>query len=59
MRPEYDFTSAVRGKYAKRYAEGTNVVMLDADVASELRDQQEINTALREYLRQRRSAKGA
>ena len=59
MRPEYDFASAVRGKYATRYAEGTNVVVLDADVASELKDQQEINDALRQYLRQRRSAKGA
>jgi len=26
---EYDFTGGVRGKYAKRYAEGTNVVVID------------------------------
>ena len=29
MRNEYDFSKGVRGKYAKRYAEGTNVVLLE------------------------------
>ncbi len=29
---EYDFSKGVRGKYAKRYAEGTNVVVLAPDV---------------------------
>ena len=33
MRNHYDFTGGVRGKYAHRYAEGTNVVVLDPDVA--------------------------
>lgn len=33
MRPHYDFSKAVRGKYAQRYAEGTNVVVLEPDVA--------------------------
>ncbi len=33
MQAEYDFSRAVRGKYARRYAEGTNVVVLDPDVA--------------------------
>jgi len=33
MRPEYDFSGAVRGKYYKRYLEGTNVVVLEPDVA--------------------------
>ena len=32
MRPEYDFAGGVRGKYSKRYAEGTNVVVLDPDL---------------------------
>jgi len=31
MRPEYDFSGGVRGKYAERYAGGTNVILLDAD----------------------------
>ncbi len=30
MRDHYDFTKGVRGKYAKRYTEGTNVVLLEA-----------------------------
>ena len=33
MRPEYDFSKAVRGVTAARYAQGTNVVPLDPDVA--------------------------
>jgi len=33
MRSEYDFSGAVRGKYYKRYLAGTNVVVLDPDVA--------------------------
>jgi hypothetical protein len=34
MRAEYDFTSGVRGKYAARFAEGTNLVLLAPDVAA-------------------------
>jgi hypothetical protein len=33
MRAEYDFRGGIRGKYADRYTEGTNVVLLDPDVA--------------------------
>ena len=33
LRPEYDFSKAVRGVTAARYAEGTNVILLDPDVA--------------------------
>ena len=33
MLPEYDFSNAVRGKYYERYRQGTNVVLLDPDVA--------------------------
>ena len=47
MRPEYDFTGAVRGKYAKRYEEGTNVVVLDPDVAERFPDSKSVNDALR------------
>ena len=32
MRPEYDFSSGVRGATAARYAKGANVVVLDPDV---------------------------
>ena len=33
MQDEYDFSKGVRGKYADRYAKGSNVVVLDPDVA--------------------------
>ncbi|HCG03270.1 MAG TPA: hypothetical protein DEV93_22375 [Chloroflexi bacterium] len=47
MLPEYDFRGGVRGKYAKRYAEGTNVVLLDPDVAAAFPDAAAVNAALR------------
>ena len=43
--PEYDFTGAVRGKYYKCYREGTNVVLLDPDVAAVFRDSVAVNDA--------------
>lgn len=45
--PEYDFTGAVRGKYYERYRQGTNVVLLDPDVAAAFRDSAAVNDALR------------
>ena len=39
MREEYDFTGGVRGKYAKRCAAGSNVVVLDPDVAEPFKGQ--------------------
>ncbi len=47
MRPEYDFSKAVRGVTAARYAEGTNVVLLDPDVAEIFPDTRAVNEALR------------
>ena len=47
MLPEYDFTGAVRGKYYERYREGTNVILLDPDVAEVFRDAAAVNDALR------------
>jgi hypothetical protein len=52
LRDEYEFTpeqfrSAVRGKYADRYARGTNLVLLDADVAEIFPDAEAVNQALR------------
>lgn len=48
MRDHYDFTGGVRGKYAKKYAEGSNVVVLDPDVAEHFRTSEDVNRALRE-----------
>ena len=47
MKDEYAFTSGVRGKYASRFAEGSNVVVLDPDVAEVFRDTESVNRALR------------
>jgi len=47
MLPEYDFSGAVRGKYYERYRQGTNVVLLDADVAEAFHDSASVNDALR------------
>jgi uncharacterized DUF497 family protein len=47
MLPEYDFSGAVRGKYYDRYQKGTNVVLLDADVAEVFPDAASVNEALR------------
>jgi hypothetical protein len=47
LRPEYDFSRGVRGKYAKRYAEGTNVVVLAPDVAKAFPNSDAVNQALR------------
>ncbi len=47
MRPEYDFTEAVRGVTAARYAEGTNVVVIAPDVLDVFPDSASVNEALR------------
>ena len=47
MLDEYDFTNAVRGKYAKRLREGCNIVVLSPDVARVFPDSQSVNEALR------------
>ncbi len=47
MRPEYDFSKGVRGKYAARYASGTNIVVLEPDVAREFPTDVEVNETLR------------
>ncbi len=56
MLDEYDFTNGRRGRYAQRYAEGTNVVLLDPDVVKEFRDSRQVNDALRELLELRKRA---
>lgn len=51
MLEEYDFSKGVRGKYAKRYAQGTNVVFIDPDVAEYFPDHDAVNEALRSLIR--------
>ena len=50
MRPEYDFSGGVRGKYVDRYRKGTNVVLLDPEVAAAFPDSTSVNDALRALL---------
>ena len=47
MRPEYDFSNAVRGKHYEAYRAGTNVVLLDPDVVKAFPDSTSVNQALR------------
>lgn len=53
LRPEYDFSQlkgGVRGKYVERYREGTNLVLLDPDIAAAFPDAKAVNDALRSLL---------
>jgi hypothetical protein len=47
MLDEYDFSGGVRGKYVSRFAKGSNVVVLDPDVAQVFSDSESVNQALR------------
>jgi hypothetical protein len=59
MRKEYDFSHAVIGKYARRYAKGTNVILLDGDVMKFFPDSKSVNDALRSLIKiaERRGSK--
>jgi len=50
LRPEYDFRGGVRGKYVARYRAGSNVVVLDPDVAASFETAESVNRALRALL---------
>jgi hypothetical protein len=59
LRPEYkrsDFGMLVRGKYAQRVLEATNVVVLDPQVAKAFPNDRAVNKALRGLLRNRKSS---
>jgi hypothetical protein len=60
LRPEYDLRQllkrGVRGKYAKRYRAGTNLVLLDPDVRKAFRSERAVNDALRLVIKLRRQA---
>jgi hypothetical protein len=58
MLAEYDFSHGVRGKYARRYGRGTNVVVLEPDVAKAFPNAEAVNSSLRslaEIIRRRKS----
>ena len=47
MLPSYDFSHGMRGKYAKAFAKGSNVVVLDPDVAKVFSSGKRVNGSLR------------
>jgi hypothetical protein len=49
MRGEYDFRGGERGRYSQRFAEGTNLAAIDADLALSFPDSAAVNRALRRY----------
>jgi hypothetical protein len=60
MRPEYDFATmkgGVRGKHYELYRKGTNVVLIDPDVAAAFPTEDAVNEALRGILRTARGAR--
>jgi hypothetical protein len=54
--PENLIKSGVRGKYAKAYREGTNVVLIDPDLHKLFPDSEAVNRALRDYVAKKRTA---
>jgi len=56
MRDEYDFSQGERGKYARRYAQGANVVVLEPDVAKVFSDSKSVNVSLRRIIRKQTPA---
>lgn len=52
MPSEYDFSQGERGKYARRYAQGSNVVVLEPDVAKVFPNSKVVNVSLRGIMRQ-------
>lgn len=60
LKPEYDFSSlkgGVRGKYYARYRKGSNVVLLQPDVAEAFPSEDAVNEALRGILHTTRSVR--
>jgi hypothetical protein len=51
MLPEYDFSKGVRGQTYQRYAEGSNIVVLDPDIAKAFPNAVAVNDALRVLVR--------
>ena len=54
LRPEYDVSQlkgGIRGKYAERLKQGSNIIRLEQDVAAVFRNDQDVNEALRTLIR--------
>ncbi len=51
MKQEYDFSNGSRGKYYKRYQAGSNIVVLDPEIAAVFNSSEAVNEALRALMR--------
>jgi hypothetical protein len=58
MRPGYDFSGGVRGKYYRRYMESSNIVVLEPDVHRRFRNSSAVNKALRSLMRAEGTQRG-
>ena len=59
LRPEYPadlIKKGERGKYAKRFCEGSNIVLIEPDLHELFPDSEAVNRALREYVAQKQRA---
>jgi len=59
MLEEYDFSNGVRGKYAKAYKEGVNIVKLDSDVMKFFPNAKSVNEALRTLINLMNNGQGS
>ena len=60
LRPEYSadlIKSGVRGKYASRYREGTNIVLVEPDLHRLFPDSESVNRALRKFAEEHQMSK--
>jgi hypothetical protein len=55
IRANYDLRGGERGKFFAEYQKGTNVVLLEPDVAKAFRDSEAVNRALRQFLAERKA----
>lgn len=56
MKDDYDFSKGIRGKHAKQIAEGTNIVVLDPEVAKMFPTSEAVNKALRKLIKDRKKS---
>ena len=56
MKDNYDFSKGVRGKYASLYKEGSNIVVLEPEIARVFTDSEAVNEALRQVIQDKKSS---
>lgn len=59
MKKEYDFSGGIKGKYSKKYLEGTNLVRLDSEIIKAFPSSKDVNKALKTIITARKGKKRA